>query len=283
MELSFCVPALRLSPARGRDFVVGDLHGCAHLLRPALEAAGFDFERDRLICVGDLVDRGPRSELALELLAEPWFFSIRGNHEQMAIDFWLWEKENGPNELARSDAIANGMGWFVDLEEEDRERFARAFEGLPYVIEVPTERGLAGVVHAQTPPGWDWRLFVERLEQDDPVALDYALWRRDKVNASDASRVEGVGRLFCGHTPLRAPMMLGNQVYLDTGGVFRVLGVAPSEELGFTIAPMLLDAIAYEQPPGGRALMGVLEGPESIETPFSEDRIRQSAFGEVEP
>lgn len=283
MELRRFVPALKLSPARGRDFVMGDLHGCAHLVRRALEEAGFDFERDRLICVGDLVDRGPRSEQALELLAEPWFFSIRGNHEQMAIDFWLWEKENGPDELARSDARGNGMGWFVDLDEPERARHARVFEALPYVIEIPTERGLVGVVHAQTPPGWDWRFFVERLEQEDPVALDHALWRRDKINASDASRVEGVGRLYCGHTPLRAPVMLGNQVFLDTGGVFRALGVAPSEELGFTISPILLDAIAYDQAASARPLIGVLGGPQSLETPFCEDRIRQSAFGEVEP
>lgn len=283
MELKLFVPALRLGRARGRDFVMGDLHGCAHLVRPALEAAGFDFELDRLICVGDLVDRGPCSGRVLELLNEPWFFSIRGNHEQMAIDFWLWERENGVNDLARQDARGNGMGWFVELSEPERERYALAFEALPYVIEVQTERGLVGVVHAQTPPGWDWRFFVERLEQGDDVAIEYALWKREKINASDASRVEGVGRLYSGHTPLRAPVMLGNQVFLDTGGVFREMGVAPSDELGFTISPIMLDAIAYDQPVGPRPLIGVLPGPQTVETLFSDDRIRQSAFGEVEP
>jgi serine/threonine protein phosphatase 1 len=32
-----------------------------------------------------LVDRGPRSEEAIDWIAQPWFHAVRGNHEQMAI------------------------------------------------------------------------------------------------------------------------------------------------------------------------------------------------------
>ncbi|MGL9724118.1 metallophosphoesterase [Sodalis sp. (in: enterobacteria)] len=34
--------------------------------------------------LGDLIDRGPQSEACLPLLENPWFRSVRGNHEQMA-------------------------------------------------------------------------------------------------------------------------------------------------------------------------------------------------------
>lgn len=64
----------------GRDFVVGDLHGQYDLLMGELDRAGFDRDTDRLICVGDLVDRGPQSVECLSLLREPWFFAVLGNH-----------------------------------------------------------------------------------------------------------------------------------------------------------------------------------------------------------
>lgn len=64
--------------AKGRDFVVGDLHGCVPALHAQLQRMGFDKNHDRLICTGDLVDRGPQSPEALALLGEPWFFAEIG-------------------------------------------------------------------------------------------------------------------------------------------------------------------------------------------------------------
>lgn len=70
----------------GRDFVVGDLHGCFGLLMLALDKLAFDFKRDRLFSVGDLIDRGEQSEQCLKLLDEPWMHAIAGNHEYMFIE-----------------------------------------------------------------------------------------------------------------------------------------------------------------------------------------------------
>ena len=61
---------------QGRDFAVGDVHGCFTRLQDSLGRMGFDASRDRLFSVGDLVDRGPESEAALEWLAQPWFFAV---------------------------------------------------------------------------------------------------------------------------------------------------------------------------------------------------------------
>ena len=49
----------------GRDFVVGDIHGCFDLLQQALDEAAFNPDRDRLFSVGDLIDRGPQSPQVL--------------------------------------------------------------------------------------------------------------------------------------------------------------------------------------------------------------------------
>ena len=78
----------RVPEALGRDFVVGDIHGAFDILMKALEAVGFNPKTDRLFSVGDLVDRGNYSQLALEFLSEPWVFAVRGNHEQMLLDMY---------------------------------------------------------------------------------------------------------------------------------------------------------------------------------------------------
>ena len=56
---------------KGRDYVVGDIHGCFSLLSKELYEIGFDEKTDRLFSVGDLVDRGTESHLAVEWLKKP--------------------------------------------------------------------------------------------------------------------------------------------------------------------------------------------------------------------
>lgn len=72
---------------KGRDLVVGDLHGHRGLLEQALDRLSFDPSRDRVLSVGDLVDRGPDSLATLALIEEPWFHAVLGNHELMLINF----------------------------------------------------------------------------------------------------------------------------------------------------------------------------------------------------
>ena len=71
----------------GRDFIVGDLHGCLDLLHAELARLQFEPAKDRLFSVGDLADRGPDSMGCLRLLREPWFHAVRGNHEDMLIAY----------------------------------------------------------------------------------------------------------------------------------------------------------------------------------------------------
>jgi serine/threonine protein phosphatase 1 len=62
----------------GRDFVCGDIHGCFDALDAQLEQLAFDAAMDRLISVGDLIDRGPRSADALHYLRKPWLHAVMG-------------------------------------------------------------------------------------------------------------------------------------------------------------------------------------------------------------
>jgi hypothetical protein len=42
--------------------VVGDVHGCLVELFQLLDAVKFDYDKDNLILVGDLCNKGPRSQ-----------------------------------------------------------------------------------------------------------------------------------------------------------------------------------------------------------------------------
>lgn len=66
-------------------YVVGDLHGSYSLLMQELKVLNFDFRKDLLICTGDLIDRGTENLECISLLEQPWFVTVRGNHEEMCV------------------------------------------------------------------------------------------------------------------------------------------------------------------------------------------------------
>ena len=64
-----------------RTFVVGDIHGCLDDLYNLLEHARFREGHDRLVLVGDLVDRGPNSAGVLRFARKLRATVVLGNHE----------------------------------------------------------------------------------------------------------------------------------------------------------------------------------------------------------
>lgn len=74
--------------AEGRDFVVGDIHGAFDLVLEGMRRVQFDRQRDRLFCVGDLVDRGPQSARAARFLKQPYVHAVSGNHEFKLLDLY---------------------------------------------------------------------------------------------------------------------------------------------------------------------------------------------------
>lgn len=208
----------------GRDFVVGDIHGCFDRLTAALGRVNFDARVDRLFSVGDLVDRGPSSREAVDWLALPWFHAIRGNHEQMAMDAHAGHADPALH-------CQNGGLWFYALDEDERARAASAFARLPLAIEVETARGRVGLVHAEV-PGDDWTAFRKMLldaERFVPANMDhierFALWGRDIIRRRVAFEgVANIDRVYVGHTALADWHSIHNVRYIDTGAVYgRVL------------------------------------------------------------
>jgi serine/threonine protein phosphatase 1 len=198
----------------GRDFVVGDIHGMFAALTEVLESAGFDEGRDRLFSVGDLVDRGPGSREALLWLDKPWFHACRGNHEQFVID------SNDP-ELLEIWVQFNGGEWWLELGPEEQEMFRDRFRQLPLAMEVETQSGMVGIVHADVPLTLAWDEFVHLIEHGDPEACFYALWSRNRIAGGHDAPVKGrVDRVYCGHTPTIEAVVLDNVYYIDTGACY---------------------------------------------------------------
>ena len=197
----------------GRDFAVGDIHGCFTKLQQALDGIGFDPAVDRLFSVGDLVDRGPECDMALEWLAKPWFLPVRGNHDDYVCRYDSCDLGNW---------LINGGCWFLSLNSDEQAEFAVQFRELPIAIELETDAGLVGIVHADCPfPTWA-RAVAELTEPESPKRLKLAknscMWSRTRIEMVDTSGIPDLLALVVGHTPLRTPAILGNVVHIDTVG-----------------------------------------------------------------
>lgn len=83
-----------------RCFVVGDIHGCLAELRYLIENLPLE-GGDRLVFLGDYVDRGPDSEgvvsylLELQENARYEFVFLKGNHEDMFLSYLGLPGEHG--------------------------------------------------------------------------------------------------------------------------------------------------------------------------------------------
>lgn len=224
---------------RGRDLIVGDVHGCFWKLVRALALAGFDTDRgDRLISVGDLVDRGPESPAVLTWLAEPWFYAVQGNHEDMACAYHRGQVPPGL-------LVQNGGAWLLGMTREERQPFVDAFEQLPIAITLETAAGAVGIVHADCPRP-SWGAFITELEAGPGAAPPFpgmvvpgalreaALWSRARVECAtvgwEPAPVHGIRAVVVGHTPADRVRVLGNVHYIDTfawrDGEFTILDAA---------------------------------------------------------
>ncbi len=199
----------------GTDYFVGDIHGCYEQLMEALEKIKFNPDVDRLISVGDLVDRGPDSVKCLNLLKETWFHAVFGNHEDMMIKSFR-------HEWSTYNYVQNGGKWFFHLPYEEQEQLVLLADAkMTLVIEVETDIGIIGVIHANAPD--DWQKY-HRLNNDedffDDNLVEDTIWGRRRIYGGQDGRVNGIDYVIVGHTPVEDVTVLDNIVYIDTGAVY---------------------------------------------------------------
>jgi len=197
----------------GRDFVVGDIHGCFKQLTATLKQHKFNPNCDRLFSVGDIIDRGPESHEAIQWLSQPWFHACLGNHEQ-----YLLELDPDSEEGKRWFGLFGGE-WWLTLSAEQRPAFRAAFSQLPHIIEIKCEYGTVGLVHAEVPKGMNWPLFVKMMAAGDNPTQQSSLWGRRRINSLLANKIKGIDQVVCGHSVPKNKQVLkkGNIWFIETG------------------------------------------------------------------
>jgi serine/threonine protein phosphatase 1 len=203
---------------KGKDYVIGDIHGRYDLVYEALAKANFDFENDRLFCVGDLIDRGVYSYHVAEFLSKPFVHAVRGNHEDILLG--LYETGVPPDDKIARIGEQIGLTWWLSIDEENKQNILAALRKLPLVIEVETVRGNVGLVHADIETYFTWPQFKEAVNNGEEDVIQEALWGRKRLGYGIQETIEGIGRVYVGHTVQDKVKKLGNVVAVDTGAVF---------------------------------------------------------------
>eukprot|EP00775_Hariotina_reticulata_P006999 gene6999-7213_t len=130
----------------GRLILIGDVHGCLRELLQLLDTIKFDYGQDNLIFVGDLVNKGPRSQETAAFVGllcghpEQHTWSVRGNHDDAALAAWRQLQQGEPP----TDPM---LQWVSQLQPRD----------VNFLKELPFSLTIEGydivVVHAGLVPG----------------------------------------------------------------------------------------------------------------------------------
>ena len=114
-----------------RTFVIGDIHGAYKAMMQCFERADFDAQADRLICLGDVCDRGAEIRKVFEELCSINNLEyILGNHDYWALewtksgkihDAWIFQGgratiKNYPDGMPESHKMLldNAHSYFLD-------------------------------------------------------------------------------------------------------------------------------------------------------------------------
>jgi serine/threonine protein phosphatase 1 len=198
------------TPMSPRTFAIGDIHGCAATLRRLVIEKLRPLPDDRILLLGDLIDRGPDSKGVLDFIFELResglsVDSIRGNHEEMYLqscdDHYyldLWHANGGLATLASFQADGPG-----DIPH----RYRDFLKDLPLYILLDN----FVIVHAGL-----------NFDVPNPLAdTEAMLWTRSPF--VDRQRIGG-RRLICGHTPVTLTRLEASlndsKIMLDNGCIF---------------------------------------------------------------
>ncbi|MCC6550021.1 MAG: metallophosphoesterase [Ignavibacteriaceae bacterium] len=193
----------------GRSIVVGDIHGCYSELILLLQKMDFS-DKDLLISVGDLLDRGPASwEVARFFRKSSNCFSVVGNHERRVSGIIK----------GTSGASWSQLHSLSKLPADEYLDWSQWLDSLPAVIETPH----VIVNHARLDPKVD-------LKSQDFVFTCAVGGEKTRIELDDngiplwfpafMGRMKVYKPVCIGHITYRTVELIKNELYaLDTGAV----------------------------------------------------------------
>jgi len=184
-------------------FVIGDVHGCSNCLKELLGKLPLT-KGTKLIFLGDYIDRGPDSkgviETLLELSKSYDCVFLRGNHEQMMLDYLL----KGENlDLWMMNGAGATLRSYGGVDRITKQHIELLESTLIYYVQ-----GHDLFVHAGVRPNVP-------LEKQDRFDM---LWIRYEFIYSENPLPNF--RIFFGHTSFQDVLVLKDKVGLDTGCVY---------------------------------------------------------------
>ncbi len=188
---------------QSRTLLIGDVHGCNDELGDLLAVAGWT-SADRLVLVGDLVNKGPDSQGVVQRARELGALAVLGNHDAHLLDVRAGlSKKAHHAEAARQLKSAD---W-------------RYLERLPLTLDLPELNCL--VIHAGLVPS------VELSRQPRHVLLNIRSLDADghasmRVDGGVpwASRWDGPRHIVFGHDAVRGLQRHRFATGLDSGCVY---------------------------------------------------------------
>lgn len=190
-------------------FVIGDIHGCLDMLKRLIDKIEWNPANDRLIFIGDYIDRGENSKGVIDFILRlkkdsTLIQCLLGNHEQMFLDYLsgvdsqTFLLNGGLSTLRSYEAIKKSKD--DPLIPSSHLDF---FSSLLTMIELEHYY----IVHA----GFQPNIGIEDQNLND------MLWIREEFIYSDYDFGKVV---IFGHTPFNSPLVLKNKIGIDTGAVF---------------------------------------------------------------
>lgn len=186
----------------GRLIAIGDIHGRMRMLSGLIEQIQPQ-ETDRLIFLGDYIDRGPESFEVIEHVIGlkqkyPNTITLRGNHEDFVLSFFmgnqkdrhLWLKQNGGEQTMAS---YRRNGEYLKVHRAFYESLGISWESDEYFF-----------CHAGVRPG---------VPLDKQMASDLCGIREPFLSSG-----VNFGKIVVhGHTIVSEPTIQDNHINLDTG------------------------------------------------------------------
>ena len=188
---------------KSRTLVVGDIHGCYDELMALVEKAELGND-DRVVCVGDLITKGPKSREVLEVfMTDPRFTTVIGNHDLALRRRWNGEDIELTSAQKETHKYLKG----------EKDAYTTFLNKLPFTIDLGTHL----VVHAGLRPN------VELYSQTtgDLTKLRTLGPDRESDEGTPWYHVYyGEKVVLFGHWPAPEPRRGKKAIGLDTGCVY---------------------------------------------------------------